>query len=90
MLTQELDVLRRLNLGEAGANVIEFEQMRVQMEGLRRDKQALEERLKRIEQEERMMHQNVDLEDKLALKKLVVMLKMKNDRLSGKAQTGRG
>lgn len=79
-----MGVLRRLNLGEAGANLAEFEEMRIQMELLRKEKQVLEERVRRIEHEERMVHQNVDLEDKLALKKLVVMLKMKNDRLSGK------
>ena len=54
------------------------------MDLLRKEKEDLSAKLKRIEHEEKMIGHNIGFDDKLALKKLVVMLKIKNDRLKQK------
>ena len=41
----------------------------------------LESKINRLDKEERLLSQKVDLDDKVALKKLVLMLKIKNDQL---------
>jgi len=55
--------------------------MRREMEQLRERNEILEYRMKKIQREEQSLSKKVDLDDKLALKKLVVMLKMKNDEM---------
>lgn len=55
--------------------------MRLEMERLRERNELLEYKMRKIQKEEQSLSKKVDLDDKLALKKLVVMLKMKNDKL---------
>lgn len=59
--------------------------MRLEMERLRERNELLEYKMKKILKEEQSLSKKVDLDDKLALKKLVVMLKMKNDQLRSQA-----
>lgn len=59
--------------------------MRLEMERLRERNELLEYKMKKILKEEQSLSKKVDLDDKLALKKLVVMLKMKNDQLRNQA-----
>lgn len=54
------------------------------MEKLLKRNQLLEYKMKKIEREEHNLSKKVDLDDKLALKKLVVMLKMKNDQFKSR------
>jgi predicted nuclease with TOPRIM domain len=55
--------------------------MRKEMERLRERNELLEYKMRKIQKEEQALSKKVDLDDKLALKKLVVMLKMKNDKI---------
>lgn len=61
--------------------VREIGNMRKEMMDMRERNNMLERHMKRIQRDENMLKQKVDLDDKLALKKLVVMLKAKNDDL---------
>lgn len=61
--------------------------MRTQLVNMRQRNKYLEAQLKRIERDENLLKQKVDLDDKLALKKLVVMLKAKNDHLERQVGT---
>ena len=88
ILSEEITILRKFNLGEGENQLQEFEEIRKKFIKLRKEKEDLEFKLKRIQQEEKMISTGVDLNDKLALKKLVVMLKIKNDRLKKKLENG--
>lgn len=74
-------ILRGLDLGDHEETVRDVGNMRKEMMDLRERNHMLERHMKRIERDENMLKQKVDLDDKLALKKLVVMLKAKNDDL---------
>ena len=63
--------------------------MRSEMERLLKRNQLLEYKMKKIEREEHNLSKKVDLDDKLALKKLVVMLKMKNDQFKSRGPVAR-
>lgn len=81
---EELQILRKMNIGDESQIAKEFEDMHSKMERLRRENETLSSRIQHYAQEERMIQQNVDLKDRMALKKLVVMLKLKNDKLERK------
>lgn len=81
LLSNELRILRGLDLDEHEQTAEEIGKMRQEMERLRDRNELLEYKMRKIQKEEQALSKKVDLDDKLALKKLVVMLKMKNDKI---------
>jgi predicted nuclease with TOPRIM domain len=73
--------LRGLDLEDHEQTAEEIGNMRKEMERLKERNELLEYRMRKIQKEEQNLSKKVDLDDKLALKKLVVMLKMKNDQM---------
>jgi DnaJ-domain-containing protein 1 len=70
-----------LDLEDHAQTAEDVRNMREEMQQLRERNEILEYRMKKLHKEEQSLSKKVDLDDKLALKKLVVMLKMKNDEL---------
>lgn len=84
-MSNELKILRGLDLEDHAQTAEDIGNMRTEMERLRNRNELLEYKMKKIQKEEQNLSKKVDLDDKLALKKLVVMLKMKNDQLKNHA-----
>ena len=81
LLSDELRILRCLDLDDHAQTAQDVGKLHEEMMRLKERNELLEYKMRRIEKEEYSLSQNVDLDDKLALKKLVVMLKMKNDKM---------
>ena len=81
LLSEELRILRSLDLEDHSQIAHDLEKMRLELLRLKRRNDLLEMKMRKIEKEEHLLSQKVDLDDKFALKKLVVMLKMRNDQL---------